>query len=253
MPVSSQSTVIAEGLELVWVAPGVQYVRKYVGEEQVPQSLKRLRRQVYDAMRHLGSPVLVKHRYNADDVERGLARRSDNYNKTYGQTRHDDPISHGVGFVSVEEAENEWVMPDGTLKYSDTQPNGATPAPKYRGYGPGYLLWMIQPDAAQDLFKVNEVGVFIKVQTATAQAPWFPEINDNDLIVNCEVDRNGSILKTYERFQAKQTNPVSMRGLDRSGRKEYSEDGGNRFVVNQNFEMVLMPETDVIYRVETDR
>jgi hypothetical protein len=253
MPASSESIVTAQGLELVWVSPGLHYVRKYVGEEQVPQSIKSLRRKVYDAMRHLGSPVLVKHRYNADDVERGLARRSDNYSKAYGQGRHDDPISHGVGFVSVEEADDEWVMPDGTLKYSETQPSGAIKAPKYRGYGPGYLLWMIQPDAAVDLFKVNEAGVFIKVQSATAQAPWFPEINDNDLIINVEVDPNGSILKTYERFQAKQTNPVSIRGMDRSGRKEYTEDGGNRFVVNQNFEMALMPETDIVYKVEVDR
>jgi hypothetical protein len=245
---------IQGGLLFDWTPQGILFARKYVGEAGVPQDIKRRRRQVYDVMRHMGSPILVKHMYNADDVQKGLAVRSPNYDKTYGQTRHNDPVSHGVGFVSVETAENEWILPDGTVKYSETQPTGAVAAPKYRGFGPGYLIYVIQPDAAVDMFKINDAGVLIKVQQATIQAPWFPEINDNDLIVNVEIDRNGNILDTFERYQAKISNPVSMRGFgDRNGRREYTEDGGNRYVINQQFEMSLVPEADELYRVEVDR
>lgn len=253
MPTASSSST-ASGFLLDWTPQGIRYARKYVGENGIPQDIKRRRRQVYDVMRHMGSPVLVKHMYNADDVARGLARRSDNFDSVYGQTRHSDPVSHGIGYVSVETAEDEWITSDGLIVKSDTQPAGSRPAPKYRGFGPGWLVFMIQPDVAQDLFKVNPAGALIKVQTATAQAPWYPEINDNDLIINVEIDRAGNILDTRERYQAKMSNPISIRGFgDRYGRREFTEDGGNRFMINQQFEMTLVPDTDELYQVETDR
>ena len=244
---------VVQGLEIEWTPQNIRFARKYVGEHGVPQSIKRLRRQVYDLMRHMGAPVLVKHMYNADDVEKGIAVRADNYDTVYGQTRHNDPVSHGVGFVSAETHPEEWIMPDGKIKKASSKPTGAKPAPKYRGFGPGHLIYMVQPDVAQDLFKVNDAGALIKVQSATAQAPWFPEINDNDLIINVEIDSNGQILDTFERYQAKMSSPITMRGLDRRGRREYTEDGGNRFVMNQTFEMTLIPDTDELYRVEVDR
>jgi hypothetical protein len=254
MPATGSSTTTASGLLIEWTETGIGHAVKYVGEDNVPHDIRWRRRQVYDMMRHMGTPVLVKHMYNADDVQRGIAVRSDNYDPTYGSTRHNDPLSHGVGFNSVELSDDEWVMPDGTLVRSDTQPTGGKRAAKYRGFGPGWLIYMIQPDTAQDLFKVTESGVFIKVQNATAQAPWYPEINDNDLIINCELGRNGAILTTNERFQAKMTNPISIRGTgDRYGRKEYTEDGGNRYMINQQFEMSLIPEFDELYKVEVDR
>jgi hypothetical protein len=86
-----------------------------------------------------------------------------------------------------------------------------------------------------------------------AQAPWYPEINDNDLIINVVLDIHGNIKDTLERYQAKMSSPVSMRGLDRRGRREYTEDGGNRHVVNQTFEMSLVPVNDALYNVEVDR
>jgi hypothetical protein len=250
----SVSTTTAQGLLIEWTPIGIRYAKKYVGENGVPQDIKRRRRQVYDVMRHMGAPVLVKHMYNADDVTKGYAQRSENYDSVYGQTRHADPLSHGVGFSSVELADNEWIMPDGTLRKSDAQPAGSQPAPKYRGFGPGFLVYIIEPDAAEDMFKVNEVGAMIKVQTAQAQAPWYPEINDNDLLINVTIDKAGNILNTHERYQAKMSNPISLRGYgDRMGRREYTEDGGNRYVVNQQFEMTLVPTTDQLYQVETDR
>ncbi len=254
LDLSSSGTVVASGLLFEPNPVGIKFARRYVGEKNVPQDILRLRRQVYDVMRQMGTPVLVKHMYNAHDVRDGLAVRSTNYDEVYGQTRHRDPISHGVGFVSVEKAEGEWVLPDGTMVKADDRPAGSEPAPKYRGFGPGFLIYMIQPDVAEDLFKVGETGALIKVQQARAQCPWFPEINDNDLICNVEVAKNGDILKVRERYQAKMTNPTSIRGFgDRNGRREYTEDGGNRYIVNQSFEMALLPNDHEMYSVETDR
>lgn len=234
--------------------PSGRYVSRYVGEQYVPQDVKRRRRLVHDAMRRLGTPVVIKHRFNPEDVENGIAEVSPNVSDAYGQSRREDPLSYGVGLVSVEKSDNEWITPYGELVKSETQPSPEhTPAPKYRGYGQGILTYIIEPDIAIDTFRAIEGGALIKIQQATAQAPWYPEINDNDLIVRVELSPGWKIRKTFERFEARQTNPVSVRGLDRRGRREYTEDGGNRFMLNQLFEMNLVPQNDILYKVEIDR
>lgn len=233
---------------------GIINVIRYVGDGYVPQDVKRRRKLVMEACRRVGSPVIVKHMYTDRDVQDGIAEASPNFSSVYGQTRHDDPISHGVGFVSVEKSDDEWVSPDGELVLSDTSPGaGYVLAPRYRGFGPGHLTYVIEPDVALDYFKLSDTGVFIQVQEATAQAPWYPDMQDNDLLINVTIDRMENVTATQERFQLKQTNPISMRGLDRRGRREYTEDGGNRFVINQQFEMTRVPQNDILYSVEWDR
>jgi len=249
---ATSSTVIS-GLLFEHTPVGIKYARKYVGEPHMPQDMLRLRRQVYDAMRHLGSPVLVKHMYNDRDVREGRAIKSPNFDETYGQVRHRDPVSHGVGFVSAETADNEWLLPDGTIEYNDTQPADSVPAPKYRGFGPSYLIYVIQPDVPEDVFKVGEAGALIKTQNAMAQAPWYPEIGDNDLIINVVIDQAGNILEAQERYQAKQVSKTTIRGYDKRGRRESAEIGGNRWTVNQTFQMALIPPDTAYHDVETDR
>jgi hypothetical protein len=234
----------------------VNVVTRNVGQRNVPQDVRRRRYQVFDLMRRMGTPVLIKHMYNAEDVESGVAEPSPVFDSIYSQTRNEDPVSHGVGYVSVEKSTNEWIHPNtGAIVTNSTSPGaGYVKAPKYRGFGPGYLTYIIEPDVAEDVFKMTETGVLIKSQQAQAIAPWYPEINDNDLVVNVIVGQNAMTIKeTKERYQAKMTNPISIRGLDRRGRREYTEDGGNRHVVNQTFEMTLVPSNNVLYNVETDR
>lgn len=227
----------------------------YIGQGWVPQDVRRRRKLVLDAMRRVGTPVVVKHMYNDQDFKEGAAIRTSTFASAYGQARHDDPLSYGVGFASTELSPNEWFnATTGELVEASTSPgSGWVQAPLYRGFGPGYLIWIIEPDVAEDLFKITDAGVLIKTQSATAQAPWFPEINDNDLIVNVTIDRKHNIVETHERFQSKMSSPVSIRGHQRYGRREYTEDGGNRFVVGQQFEMALVPKTDVLYQVPIDR
>lgn len=227
----------------------------YKGEGWVPQDVRRRRKLVLDAVRRVGTPVVVKHMFNDQDYTEGRAARSPSLVSAYDQPRHDDPLSYGVGFVGLEPSTNEWYNTStGELVINAVSPGvGWIQAPLHRGFGPGYLTWIIEPDVAEDMFKITDGGVLIKTQTATAQAPWYPEMNDNDLLVNVTIDSKHKIIDTYERFQLKMTNPVSIRGHQRHGRREYTEDGGNRFVVGQSFEMALVPKTDVLYSVPIDR
>lgn len=235
-------------------ASGLTNVMRYIGEGNVPKSVRDTRANNLDTMRWVGTPVIVKHMYNDYDFQTGQALKSPNWSDTYGQPRHGDPISHGVGYVGLTLAVDEWVSPSGALVHASTSPGtGYTLAPRYRGFGPGYLMYMIIPDASEDVFKLSETGALLKVQEATAQAPWYPEINDNDLIITCEIDHTERVIATYERYQAKMTSPSSIRGMDRRGRRESNEDWGNNNRAQQNFQMTLIPRHDTLYDVETDR
>jgi hypothetical protein len=231
----------------------IRNVSRYIGEPGLPHSIALQRRNNLETMRRFGAPVIVKHMYNDHDVQNGIAEPSPNFSSVYKQVRHNDPISHGVGFVSVEKADDEWVTPQGKLHVGSGAPAGSVLAPKYRGYGPGYLTYAIMPDVAEDVFKLNEAGVLIRVQTAQAQMGWFPEMADNDLLITCRIDRGENVIETKERYLLKMTNPVSIRGFDRLGAREYTEDFGNRHVTDQFFEMTLIPKNDELYNVETDR
>lgn len=234
---------------------GLTNVMRYVGEPNTPKSIRDLRANNLDTMRYVGSPVIVKHMFNDEDFQQGQAARSPNWSDTYGQPRHDDPISHGIGFTGTGFSTNEWISPSGALVVSNTSPGaGYVQAPRYRGFGPGYLIYMIVPDASEDVFKLSPTGALIRVQEATAMAPWYPEINDNDLITLVEIDDTERVIATYERYQAKMTSPVSVRGTDRRGRRERpADDYGNRNAVQQNFQMTLVPVHDELYNVELDR
>lgn len=231
------------------------YMTKYVGEENAPQDIKRLRRQVHDLMRRMGQPVIIKKLLTINDVDKNYAERSANYDSIYGQTRNNDNLSWGAGFVSKEKSENEWINPaSGQIVASDFVPDASWPkAPKYRGYGPGIVTYIIEPDAPQDYFTLTPTGAMMQVQTSEVTMGWYPKINDGDLIIHVELDDHGNVIESSQRYQAKMTTPVSIRGLDRKGRKEYSGDLGNRHIINQNFPITLVPENNVLMKVEIDR
>lgn len=234
---------------------GLAYSGKYVGKESAPQDIRRIRRQVFELMRRMGQPVIIKHMFSDLDVQAGLAETSPNYNTVYGQTRNNDPLSYGIGLVSVEKSENEWINTStGTLVVADDQPaSNFIPAPKYRGFGPGYVTYIIEPDRAEDFFRLDRTGALMRIQQATVNMGWFPQVNDNDLIINAILDQNGRVFRTTERYQAKMSNPITMRGRDRRGRGERPGDAGNRYLINQQFEMTLLPTNSVLMRVDSDR
>lgn len=228
----------------------------YVGEGVVPWDIMRRRKLTLETMKRMGTPVLIKHRYNADDVAKGIARRSPNWAPEYKEVRRNDPLSNGVGFASVEVAENEWYDEEGELHIAETPEEGWQLAPLYRGYGPGYLTYCVLPDAPEDVFRLTPQGALLHTQVARLQLPWWPLCGDNDLLITCELDPQQKIIQTFERYQLKQVTPITMRGLDRSGQREFRADAAsNRFWVGQQAEANKFPltEEDPIFQVEVDR
>lgn len=246
---------VFSGLEIDRLPNGLAYISRYVGEPNVPRDIQKFRRYVMEMMRAYGQPVVVRHMYNDKDVQDGIAEPSGNWDDTYKQVRNRDPLSHGIGFVSVEKSPDEWIDIRTSQIVRATVSPGANyvQAPRYRGFGPGILTYIVEPDAAEDLFRLDPVGALIKVQTARAFTGWYPDISDNDLLINVVLDDRGNIIETKDRYQAKMTNPVSVRGRDRLGRSEFGGDRGNSHIINQSFEMTLVPSNNVLMNVEVDR
>lgn len=241
-------------------APTYSDARYLYGDPDVPRDVYNLRQSTMETMRYEGTPVLMKRMYTVRDLEGGRALRSPSYDTDYVQTRAADPLSHGVGLVGLDISPSEWYDPI-TYEIMDTfessNPNG-TPlaAPMYRGYGPGFLTYVILPDRAEDVFKLDPRGALTRMQDAKVQLPWWPLVGDNDLMVICEINDQGWILDTYERYQLKMVTPITMRGARQmNGRREVhgANAAGNRWWVGQECEAVKVPEEDPIYDVEVDR
>lgn len=235
-------------------------VRYYVGDEVVPHDVKLLRRSTHEAMQRVGTPVILKRMYTIADTEgdNPPAKRSPAMDPIYQQTLANDPLSYGVGFVSMETQDGEWYDPaTGKLYISDVRPHTTyLPAPKYRGYGPGFLCYVILPDRPEDVFKLDPRGALIQLQSATVQLPWWPQVGDNDLMVTVSLDEAGRVIEDFERFQLKQVVPITMRGEDRRGAREFPVNtGGNRYWIGQQCEVSPVPESanNPIYNVEIDR
>jgi hypothetical protein len=248
--------------------PIYKNVIRYLGDSGVPQDILRRRRLSLETMRRMGTPVLIKHMYTIEDVEKGIAEPSVGLDTIYQQPIHDDQLSYGIGYVSVEKApRGEWIKPATETEPAELiireepEPEWEA-APLYRGFGPGYLTYVILPDAPEDRYKLTEEGALIRTQQARLQLPWYPQVADNDLLITCEINSSENILQTFERYQLKMVAPITMRGAaalqrDGYGRRELDTlnmtAGGNRHLVGQQCEANKVPETDPIYKVETDR
>lgn len=232
----------------------------------VPWEVRDLRASSADVYRYLGTPVLVKKMYTVRDVDAGIATKQITWDYAMGQSVYwGDVLSHGIGICSVETQPGEWVGaedpndPDNlTIIESSEQPfPWFMPAPKYRGYGPGFLTYAVLPDRPEDQVKFTHLGTLTRVQTAVIQLPWYPEVGDNDLVIICDLDSHGYITNTYERYQLKKMSPITIHGIDRRGARAYNDGPltatNNRFVAGYAGEMTKVPEFDEIYNVEVDR
>src|SRR5665213_2155009 len=232
-------------------APIYNDVRTYVGDPDVPVSIKRFRTSTGQTMQRMGTPVLLKRMYTIEDVEDGVAIEAANFDTVYGSSTYStDYISYGVGFASVDTQDGEWIdTATGNLVINAAVPGGGyVPAPKYRGYGPGFLTYAILPDRPEDAWKLTPQGALIRQQQAMAQLPWWPQMGDNDLLITCRLNPNGAIAQTYERYQLKMVTPITMRGADRHGNREFDVNaGGNRYWINQQAELVKLPTNDIKY------
>lgn len=243
--------------------------RKNVGPRRIPQEIKRLRRENMDYCRKFGESVMLKHQYNNLDYFAGLAYLDDNnltgvgdvpetadpmlakhcpacWDGEYDRARSSCPVCFGIGFVSLldDDITNKWIE-NGTLVNSDG--GSHQPAPKYGGYGPGFITWMVEPDIAVDVFRINEQGVMVQTESAQGIAPWYPNLGDNDLCINVDLDKGEAVVTDVtERFQLKLTNPNTIRGFGvRANNQDYK--------ISQQFAMARIPENQIWYDVPVDR
>jgi hypothetical protein len=227
-------------------------VWKSVGPPNTPQEIKRLRRENMDLCRKMGQPVVVRHMYEREDVEAGIAKQCPAcYDNAYDQVRNDCPVCYGFGFVSTEDNPFPiWIDPAGLLVETETPDPEWVRAPRYGGFALPYLTWLVEPDVAVDVFRINEQGVMVKTYDATGVAPWFPDLSDNDLCVNVTLQPDGfTIIDTFDRYQLKLVQQVTIRGFGK--RSRYSSDG-NPFKVAQTFQMSHSPDNQSLYNVPVD-
>lgn len=228
-----------------------------VGHPRTPQDIQWMRRNNIETVRRMGQPVIWRHTFKEDDFEQGfytfqIAQGSTEnipvkrcpacFDAEYEQTRGDCPVCFAIGIVSVEDDPNLYIDTIGRI----TKTPNLTPAPKYGGLGPSVLTWTIQPDVPEDVFRISERGALIRTQESTVIAPWTPEMQDNDLIVDVELQHDGyRIRKEYDRHVLQTTSPQTIRGFGKYAR-------GREFIVGQSFSMDRLPKGHILYRVPLD-
>jgi hypothetical protein len=110
------------------------------------------------------------------------------------------------------------------------------------------------PDRPEDVWKLTQSGTLQHIQQALVQLPWWPQMGDNDLLITCSLNPNGTIAQTFERYELRMVTPITMRGKDQYGYRETSANAsGNRYYVGQQCEANQLPSNDIRYQVETDR
>lgn len=220
-----------------------------VGTANTPQEIMRLRRQMMDACMRLGQPVVLRHRWNLDDVDSGLAKKCPAcYNSAYDETRVDCPVCFGVGYVSVQDnSQGQYIDTLGRIVSSD--PGTHVLAPAFGGYDEPFLTWMVEPDVAVDVFRISEKGTMIRTYDAQGIAPWYPILGDNDLCINVTIDPHSqAVLTTEDRFELKMVQQVTIRGLGRRARFIASY---QPYLVQQTFRMEKLPKNGIWYTVPT--
>lgn len=212
-----------------------------VGPPSTPQEIKRLRRQVGDMLRRYGQPVIHRHMYTLDDVDKGIAKKCPScFDDAYSQVRNNCPVCYSVGFVSVEDDPEQYLDDEGNYTYERT----SIVAPKYGGFASPTLTLVMQPDVPIDLFKIGDRGVLTRVENAKAFSYFLPTFADNDILIAVDVGLDGySIKNIIDYYQAKQASPRTIRGWGKKSKDK------KRFVVSQEFEMALIPPNNVLRKV----
>lgn len=214
---------------------------KDVGPPSTPQEIKRHRRQVGDMLRRYGQPIIHRHRYTLDDLEKGVAKHCPAcFDDAYSQTRNDCPVCYSVGLVSVDDDPERYIDDYGNMTSIETDMH----APLYGGFARPSLTLMMQPDVAIDLFKIGDRGVLTRVEDSKAYTYFQPEFADNDILITVLIAQDGySIKEILDHYEAKITNNMTIRGWGKRVRDQ------NMFTIGQEFEMVLVPPNNVLHNV----
>lgn len=214
---------------------------KNVGPPHTHQEIKRLRREVGDMLRRYGQPVAYYIAWNLDDILLGTAKRCPACfdNVAYEQARADCEVCYGLTLVSVEDSTTHWIDSNGYLTTEETD----LPAPAFGGFQEPVLTRVMQPDAGVDLFRINDTGVLVRTQDATAVAYWTPSMADNDMLVDVTLSINPSVIIDHSmRYLTKQVQPQTIRGW---GKRAHDQ----KYLVGQTFEMNTIPKENILQTV----
>lgn len=229
---------------------------RHFGGPRTPHEVRNLRISVIEQCMKLGQPVVWRHQFNNDDEAddyvlelHGVSKQTIAvrkcpacFDEAYGQVRNDCPVCFGVGWASVETDPTKWIVDDGN-EVSGTDDGTGINAPRWGGFGPPVLTWLVEPDTSVDIFRLDRSGALVRTQAAQGIAPWYPEMGDNDLIVNVDLASNlQDIQREMERYQLKMVQPQTVRGWGSRTRNQEHKAG-------QTFEMARIPRGTILMEV----
>ena len=206
-----------------------------------------------DAILRVGQPVFHRHVYGLQDVDSSVAKKCPAcWDEAYSQTRFDCPVCYGQGFVSVENnPDTIWITQAGLLIEQSSPDSGWIRAPRYGGFGKPTLTYVIQPDIAVDVFRLNDIGALVQQYDSKAFAPWNPTMGDNDILIDVDLWNGDDFTNQgeYDRFSIKMAEQMTVRG---QGKNNHGSKLGQPFLLGQTFEMTKVPLHNVLNNVPAD-
>ena len=185
-------------------------VDRTVGPRSVPQSIRDLRQSSFNYHDELGQPVIVKHRWNEQDLREGLAKKCPFHDDYYDQDLSTCPYCFGTGYLG--------------------------------GYADGVLTYATIADSTEDVFRLTDQGLLLHDRSPQLTAPWTPKMGDNDLIITVELNpRTGEVLDTFDRYTLRQVTPTSIRGPGYKNTRNSLP-----YVVNQSATIDVVPYGSVL-------
>ena len=199
-----------------------------LGATNIPQEVRRLRRETWDYHRRLGTPVILKHKWTEEDVEIGAAQYCPYCRDlAYEQGVDWDPYCFGTGYLG--------------------------------GYADGVITFVTLGDALEDVFKLDEKGALYRDQHPICTAPWMPKMADGDLIIAADFNPDTwDPISFNERYVLKEVTPVAPRGAGGSlttpafSRSFRARNQNRSHLVAQNFQIDHVPSTDRRYSVPVE-
>lgn len=191
-------------------------VNQYLGPAGTPQEVKDLRKSSFDLHDEIGTAVVFKHRWNAIDAEKGLARVCPFHDELYGNRDATwDSTCFGTGYVG--------------------------------GYADAQIVFVTIQDAPEAQIKVLPTGVLSMDLHPAMTAPWIPLMGDGDLIVTADfIQGSWAIDDLHERYVLRDVTPVTMRGPG-WGRQNGSVIG--RQIISQQSQLDKLPIGHPLYEV----
>lgn len=147
-----------------------------------PREIKHMRKSVMDFHSKLGQPVVFKHRWNLDDLSKGLCQKCPFHDDSYERSKTDCKYCFGTGFLG--------------------------------GFADGVIIFATIADAPTEQLKISPQGYILFDRHPQFKAPWYPDMGNGDLIITANFDRaTWSVLSTGDVFELKNVAPVTVRGL----------------------------------------